>query len=93
MNHAKSNPALLKYLPEEKDWVHIDKSWLCNVLYTIDTDNIEKMIKKAMQERRERLDKKEEQVIQIRPEFSQALQECVTFSSIHLYFTPSRGKR
>ena len=59
----------------------------------IDTDNIEKMIKKAMQERRERLDKKEEQVIQIKPEFGQTLQECVTFSSIHLYFTPSRGER
>ena len=73
MNHAKSNPALLTYLPDKKDWVHIDKSWLCNVLYTIDTDNIEKMIKKAMQERREKLDKKEEQIIQIRPEFSQAL--------------------
>jgi hypothetical protein len=33
---AKRKPELLKYLPNESHWNHIDKKWLCDVLYTLD---------------------------------------------------------
>lgn len=32
--HARAKPQLLKYLPDEKDWHHLDKKWVCDVLYT-----------------------------------------------------------
>ena len=56
LQHAKDKPDLLKYLPEECDWLHIDRDWLCNVLYTLDKDGIEQMIKLAKLERKEKLE-------------------------------------
>ena len=35
LKHARKKPALMRYLPE-KDWNHIDKKWVCDVLYTKD---------------------------------------------------------
>jgi hypothetical protein len=32
--YAKAKPDILKFLPNERDWNHIDKKWLCDVLYT-----------------------------------------------------------
>ena len=37
---ARKKPALLKYLPDEKDWNHLDKKWVCDVLYTLDTKGV-----------------------------------------------------
>lgn len=34
LNHARKKPPLLRFLPDEKDWNHIDKKWVCDVLYT-----------------------------------------------------------
>ena len=31
---ASKKPLLLKYLPNQRDWNHIDKKWLCDVLFT-----------------------------------------------------------
>jgi hypothetical protein len=25
------------YFPDTKDWVHVDRKWLCDVLFTLDT--------------------------------------------------------
>ena len=33
-NYAKPKPNILKFLPNERDWNHIDKKWLCDVLFT-----------------------------------------------------------
>ena len=57
LNHARGKPDILKYLPAEKDWNHIDKQWLCDVLFTIDTANFENMVKKAQKERQELMEK------------------------------------
>jgi hypothetical protein len=32
--YARSDPVLLKFLPDEGDWHHLDKKWMCDVLYT-----------------------------------------------------------
>jgi hypothetical protein len=40
LTHARTKPVLLKYLPDEKDWHHLDKKWVCDVLYTKDTQAI-----------------------------------------------------
>jgi hypothetical protein len=44
LDYARQFPDLLKYLPDEKDWVHIDKQWLCDVLYTLDTQGVQDAI-------------------------------------------------
>ena len=54
LTFARKNQDLLKYLPEEKDWNHLDKQWLCDILYTLDTDRIEAMISNAKKERQKK---------------------------------------
>ena len=67
------NKDLLKYLPEEKDWNHLDKHWLCDILYTLDTDRIESMITNAKKDRQKKQEVKRNEIVEIRPEFSEAL--------------------
>ena len=51
------NPSLLKFLPDEKDWNHLDKKWICDVLYTHDTVAVQNMITpQSMQDRKKRLE-------------------------------------
>jgi hypothetical protein len=33
---ARNRPELLRYLPDEDDWRHLDKKWVCDVLFTRD---------------------------------------------------------
>jgi len=40
LEYAKNKPEMLKYLPDARDWVHIDKKWLCDVMYTLDSHGI-----------------------------------------------------
>ena len=47
---------MLKYLPDEKDWNHLDKKWVCDVLYTQDTRGIQEMISAAVLERKKKLE-------------------------------------
>ena len=56
LKQARKKPVLLRYLPDEKDWNHLDKKWVCDVLYTHDTEAVQGMITKAMQDRRKRLE-------------------------------------
>jgi hypothetical protein len=44
---AKAKPSLLKYLPDERGWNHLDKKWVCDILYTLDSDGINHMVLKA----------------------------------------------
>jgi hypothetical protein len=38
--YAKSKPSMVKYLPEERDWAHIDKQWLLDVMYSLDQEGV-----------------------------------------------------
>ena len=80
---ARKKPQLLKYLPDEKDWNHLDKKWVCDVLYTQDAVAVQDMINKAMVARREKLEHNQDLLVDMRPEFAQALKRCVNFSSKH----------
>ena len=70
---AKKRPRLLNYLPDERDWNRIDKQWVCDVIYTLDTDYMEGVVKKAQKDRQQKLESQRNEVIEIRPEFSEAL--------------------
>jgi hypothetical protein len=43
-------------LPDERDWVHLDKHWICDIMFTVDTEGVQAMIDKAIKERKERLE-------------------------------------
>jgi hypothetical protein len=40
LEYARNKPDLIKYLPEEKDWLHLERKWICDVLYSLDKDGI-----------------------------------------------------
>lgn len=48
LSYARKKPELLRYLPDERDWQHLDKRWVCDVLYTKDTSGMQLMINDAV---------------------------------------------
>jgi uncharacterized phage-like protein YoqJ len=71
----------MKHLPDKRDWDHMDRKWLSDILNTVDRVKFEKMIKDAAKERKTRLEEKRNLVVEMRPEFAQAFQSCMNFSS------------
>ena len=57
LNHARTKPALMKCLPDEVDWHHLDKKWVCDILYTGDQVGIQQMINQAMTARKSKLER------------------------------------
>jgi len=37
----------MKYLPDEKDWIHLDRQWLGDVIYTVDAKALQDMVHEA----------------------------------------------
>ncbi len=54
---------------------------MADVLYSVDRNKFEKMIRDAIKERKERLEEKRNLMIDMRPEFAAAFQNCMSFSS------------
>ena len=81
LDYCRGNNNILKYLPDERDWNHLDRKWLCDMLYTLDKNNFQRIIEAAVKSRRDRLDNSRSMVVEMRPEFAQALNSCLNFSS------------
>jgi hypothetical protein len=79
---AKTNQITLRHLPDERDWDGLNRKWLADIVYTVDKAKFEKMIKDAVKARKERLEEKHDLNVEMRPEFAQALQSCMNFSSM-----------
>ena len=45
---AQIKPNLFIYLPNERDRLHIDRDWVCDLLYTMDKEAILKTINDAL---------------------------------------------
>lgn len=41
LDHAKTKPGLLTYLPDEADWLHVDKKWLVDIIFTLDKESVQ----------------------------------------------------
>ena len=78
---AKTSAAALRHLPDERDWDGLNRKWVADILYTVERAKFEKMIKDAVKARKERLEEKHNLNVEMRPEFAQALQNCMSFSS------------
>jgi hypothetical protein len=78
---AKTSVAALRHLPDERDWDDLNRKWVADILYTIESAKFEKVIKDAGKARKEFLEEKHNLNVEMRPEFAQALQNCMSFSS------------
>ena len=81
LEFAKGKQQVLRHLPDERDWDHMDRKWLSDILYTVDRANFDRMIKDAVKARKERMEDKYNLNVSMRPEFAQAFQNCMSFSS------------
>ena len=72
LDFARGKQAVLRHLPDERDWDHMDRKWLADILFTVDKANFDRMIKDAIKARKERLEDKNSLNVSIRPEFAQA---------------------
>ena len=59
----------MRLLPDERDWDHLDKKWVCDVLYSRDQVGIENLINKAIQHRKEKLENSQNMIVEMKPEF------------------------
>ena len=80
---------MLKFLPDPRDWVHIDKKWVCDVLYSLDPQGIQDMINGCMETRKIKVELSKHLNVNMRPEFAQALANCQSFSSKCYYILDS----
>ena len=78
---AKTSAAALRHLPDERDWDGQNRKWVVDILYTIERAKFEKVIKDAVKARKERLEEKHNLNVEMRPEFAQALKNCMSYSS------------
>ena len=78
---GKTKPNVLKHLPDECEWDHMDRKWLADILFTVNKMSFERMVREGVKARKERLEDKNGLNVQMRPEFAQAFQNCMSFSS------------
>ena len=77
-----------------KDWLHLDKKWITDLLLTIDTKGIQEMIDRAMTVRKQKIEPKQDSLVDVRPEFAAALNTTLSFSSkLHFQLTHCRAER
>ena len=77
---AKTSPAALKHIPDERDWDGLNRKWLADILYTVERAKFERAIKEAVKARRDRLEEKNNLIVEMRPGFAQAFQNNMSFS-------------
>ena len=81
LNYAMKSVRIAQYLPNSDEWIHLDRQWLCDVTYTLDTVAFQDFINQRIIARRKVVKEKQKQMVGIRSEFIQALQNSVVFSS------------
>lgn len=72
---------MLTFLPDEKDWHHLDKKWVCDMIYTLDPEGTQQKITKAMKARKAKLEQSQDLLVEMKPEFAEAIKNCTNFSS------------
>ena len=76
---VKKSKMVRSYLPDLEDWVHVDRKWLCDMLYTLDTERFQAHIDTARAARRKALEGRTSSLVGIRAEIANAVQRSVVF--------------
>jgi hypothetical protein len=53
----------LKHLPDERDWVHIDRKWVCDMVYTLAKNDFQIFIELAVTKRKKKLEANQNQLV------------------------------
>ena len=77
---AKTSATALRHLPDERDWDHMDRKWLADIIFSTERAKFEKIVKDAVKARKDRLEDKNNLLVEMRPEFAAAFQNCMSFS-------------
>jgi len=56
LKQAKKKANVPKLVPDERDWSHLDKKWVCDVMYSVDTQTVNDMISIAVKARKHRIE-------------------------------------
>lgn len=72
LNLAKTSQNTLRHIPDERDWDGLSRKWLADIVYTVEKVKFEKAIKDAVKARKDRLEVKNNMLVDMRPEFAQA---------------------
>ena len=83
LQYAKKMPKMLQHLPEEADWGLLDRRWIADLLYSLYPEGTQKLVDAAMSARKAKLEKKQNLLVDMRPEFVKALEQSMSFSSKH----------
>ena len=67
---AKTSPNALRHIPDERDWEGLSRKWLADILYTIERAKFERAIKDAVKARKDRLEAKNDILVDMRPRFA-----------------------
>jgi hypothetical protein len=78
---CQGNQRVLKHIPDERYWVHIDRKWLCDVIFSLDRNNFQTFINLALKKRKDKLEQSRDLLVDMRPEFALAFNNCLNFSS------------
>ncbi len=62
---AKTSAAAFRHLPDERDWDGLNRKWVADILYTVERAKLEKLIKDAVKARKERLEEKNNLLVEI----------------------------
>ena len=66
---AKDHPQALEFLPDEQDWIHLDKKWICDILYTLEREAFQAIIDATMMRRKQKAEIKQNLLVEMKPEF------------------------
>jgi hypothetical protein len=83
---AKTSQNALKHIPDERDWDGLNRKWLADILYSVERAKFERAIKDAVKARRDRLEDKNNLLVDMRPEFAAAFNNCMSFSRKYLCY-------
>jgi hypothetical protein len=67
---TKTSPNALKHLQNERDLDGLNRKWVADILNTVERAKFEKINKDAVKARKERLEEKNNLLVEIRPEFA-----------------------
>ena len=70
MEYAKNHPNMLKFLPDSRDWVHIYRKGVCDVLYTLDPEGIQTLVNECTETRKIKVELSRHLNVNMRPEFA-----------------------
>ena len=78
---VKNYPAIMQYLPDEKEIHLLPRQWIANVIYTVVGKDFEDWVTRHIKARHEKYSSKNNLIISMDPEIAEALNNSAQISS------------